>query len=193
MEFLKMGFNTPKRILKNAIESGLTLKVYYEDDLTLDGLAYYGNDLNKAWEECKACEMATVKFFSVVNGFRLASYGWMLIIHNNGDAEENNLEDVADYSENGFADNYLKMSNEGKIELSKTDLKRLDQLSRKCLTNKGNLKGQFKQALDFKLIDQKFYNEHTDSNIRFNNLKLNNLHFNSIKKEILDRDILFDE
>ena len=49
-----MGFNTPKRILKNAIDCGLTLKVYYEDDLTIDGLAYYGNDLNKAWDECKA-------------------------------------------------------------------------------------------------------------------------------------------
>ena len=45
----------------------------------------------------------------------------------------------------------------------------------------------------FKLIDEKFYNEHTDSDIRFNNLKLENLHFNSIKKEILDRDVLFDE
>ena len=137
--------------------------------------------------------MATIKFFSVVNGLRISSYGWMLIIHNNGNAEENNLEDVADYSEDGFADYYLKMSNYGKIELSKTDLKRLDQLSRKCITSKANLKGQFKQALDFKLIDEKFYNEHTDSDIRFNNLKLENLHFNSIKKEILDRDVLFDE
>ena len=88
----------------------------------------------------------------------------------------------------------LRNQEEKKYEINlHKHLKRLDQLSRKCITSKANLKGQFKQALDFKLIDEKFYNEHTDSDIRFNNLKLENLHFNSIKKEILDRDVLFDE
>jgi len=49
-----------KKLIKDAIKDGFTIRVYYEDD---DEPAYVGTNLSKAWDDATACDCCSIEFF----------------------------------------------------------------------------------------------------------------------------------
>ena len=84
-----------KKLIKDAIQDGFCLKVYYEDYEP----AYVGTNLSKAWDDATACDCCSIEFFKKDAVGRPYEHGSAFLVHGNSPEET-----VADYTIGGYAE-----------------------------------------------------------------------------------------
>ena len=85
-----------KKLLKDAIQDGFIIRVFYEDDYEP---AYVGTNLSKAWDDATACDCCSIEFFKKDAVGRPYEHGSAFLVHGNSPEET-----VADYTIGGYAE-----------------------------------------------------------------------------------------